>query len=86
MHTLMVIGGGVLLLGLFMLLGAVFGVGAGRMALWFIPAWLVCAAFNMTIGVLRAGYSVADELPIFLLVFALPAIAAAAVYWRFGQS
>ena len=50
----------------------------------FIALWLVAALVNMWIGVSRAGYSVADELPIFLLIFALPAAVAAYVWWKFG--
>jgi len=40
----------------------------------FIPLWLVGAAINMWIGVSRAGYSVADEAPVFLMVFGIPAV------------
>ena len=36
----------------------------------------------MWIGVTRAGYSVAEEAPIFLLVFAVPAAMALLVLWR----
>jgi hypothetical protein len=36
----------------------------------------------MYLGVRRAGYSVADELPILLLVLAIPAAAAIDVWWR----
>jgi hypothetical protein len=50
----------------------------------FIALWLVAALANMWIGVSSAGYSVLEELPIFLLIFALPAAAAAYVWWKFG--
>lgn len=50
----------------------------------FIPIWLAAAAFNMWVGVAKAGYSVVEELPIFLLIFALPAGAAAFVWWKFS--
>ena len=47
----------------------------------FIGLWLVCAFFNLWRGVNQAGYSVVDELPIFLVVFAVPAgVAAWSVY------
>jgi hypothetical protein len=36
----------------------------------------------MWVGVAKAGYSVAEELPIFLLIFALPAAVAVLVKWR----
>lgn len=49
----------------------------------FIVLWLIVAAVNMYIGVTRAGYSVREELPIFLLIFLLPAVVAALVQWKF---
>ena len=42
-------------------------------ARYFILLWFVAAALNMYVGVTRAGYSVAQEFPIFLVVFAVPA-------------
>ena len=50
----------------------------------FIALWLLAALVNMWIGVSRAGYSVAEELPIFLLIFAIPAAVAAYVWWKLG--
>ena len=50
----------------------------------FIALWLVAALVNMWIGVSRAGYSVAEELPIFLVIFALPGLVAAYVWWKSG--
>ena len=50
-------------------------------ALVFIGLWFAAAALNMYVGVTRAGYSFMDELPIFLLIFAVPA--AVAVFLRF---
>jgi hypothetical protein len=44
--------------------------------------WLALAGLNMGIGVAKAGYSVAEELPIFLLIFGLPAVAAWLIQWR----
>ncbi len=82
MHTITVIFGGLVLLALFAALGRIGGIGTSRAALWFIPVWLACAAINMWIGVNRAGYSYAAEFPIFLLVFALPAIVAVIIRRR----
>jgi hypothetical protein len=48
----------------------------------FIALWLAAALVNMWIGVSRAGYSVAEELPIFLLIFALPAAGAGFAWWK----
>jgi hypothetical protein len=85
MHTFYVIAGGLLLLGIFVLFArALSGVhrdARGRLLLAFIPVWLACAAFNMWVGVSRAGYSVGDELPIFVVVFAVPA-GLALLLWR----
>jgi hypothetical protein len=50
----------------------------------FIVLWLVAAVANMWVGVSRAGYSVAEELPIFLLIFAVPSAVAAYVWWKYG--
>jgi hypothetical protein len=36
---------------------------------------------NMYMGVKGASYSIADEAPIFLLVFAVPAAVALIVWW-----
>jgi len=84
MHTIMVIGGGLVLLAVFLLAGRAFGGGsaaaAAKAALWFVPAWLVAAAINLYIGT-RHGYSVAQELPIALVVFGVPA-AVAILFWR----
>jgi hypothetical protein len=85
-HTLKVIAGGLVLLGLFLLAGRLLGSGnpAGGMvsaARWFIPLWLIGAGINMWVGVSRAGYSVAEEAPIFVLVFAVPAAVALLVAW-----
>ncbi|MCI0562463.1 MAG: hypothetical protein MN733_28590 [Nitrososphaera sp.] len=50
----------------------------------FLPIWLVVALVNMWIGVAQAGYSVSEELPIFLLIFAVPGAAAVFVWWKFS--
>jgi hypothetical protein len=46
--------------------------------------WSGLKAVNMWIGVARAGYSVAEEFPIFLLIFAVPAAVAGLVSWKFS--
>jgi hypothetical protein len=38
--------------------------------------WLTVTGFNFWVGVSKAGYSFRDELPIFLMLFAVPAAAA----------
>ena len=48
-----------------------------------LSLWLMITATNMWIGVSKAGYSVAEELPILLVLFAVPAAAVVLVRWRF---
>ena len=45
--------------------------------------WLAVTGVNMWTGVSKAGYSVAEELPILALLFLMPAVAAILVRWRF---
>lgn len=49
----------------------------------FVVIWFLVAAVNMWVGVVRAGYGFADELPIFLLIFLLPVVTAILVKWKF---
>ena len=85
MHTLIVIAIGLVLLAGCALAARVVGAGVGKAALWFLPIWLMGAGMNMWIGVNRVGYSVAQEFPIFLVVFAVPALAALLLRWRAGR-
>jgi hypothetical protein len=48
----------------------------------FVAIWFVAAAANMWIGVSQAGYSFQEELPIFLLIFLLPAVVAVLARWK----
>lgn len=89
MHVVMVIAGGLVLLGLFVLFGWLWGANAAGMALAakaFVPAWLLVAAVNMWVGVAHAGYSAREEFPILLLVFAVPAVVAGFAVWRLSPS
>jgi hypothetical protein len=49
----------------------------------FVAVWLLVAAANMWMGVAQAGYSFQEELPIFLLIFLVPAALAVLVKWKF---
>jgi len=49
----------------------------------FLVVWLALTGFNLWVGVTRAGYSVAEELPILLLLFGVPAAAALLLRWKF---
>lgn len=50
----------------------------------FVVLWLAATSFNMWVGISQAGYSVREELPIMLLLFALPAAVALLVRWKFA--
>ena len=85
-HTLKVMAGGLALLGLCLLVGRWLGgpipaVGLAKAIKVFIPLWFVAAGINMWVGVAKAGYSLAEEAPIFLVVFAVPTAAALVVWW-----
>ena len=89
MHTLKVIAGGLALLGLCLLIGRWVGptpaVGLAKAARLFIPLWLIGAGVNLWIGVSRAGYSIAEEAPVFLVVFAVPVAMALLIAWRLSR-
>ncbi len=88
MHMAMVICGGIVLLGLFMLFGRLWGGTMPDLVLaakLFIPIWLIVSVTNLWVGVTKAGYSVRDEFPILLIVFAVPAIAAGIAIWRLAR-
>ena len=90
-HTIKVIAGGLVFLALCLLVARWIGGPSPAAALVtaakvFIPLWLVAAGINMWLGVSKAGYSVAEEAPIFLVVFAIPAAVALMVLWRLSRS
>ena len=85
MHMAMVIFAGLLLLTVFALFGRLWGHDAAGIALaarWFVPVWAGVALVNLWVGVTKAGYSLAQELPILLVVFAIPALIAGALAWQ----
>jgi hypothetical protein len=88
-HTVKVIAGGLVLLALLLLVGRWIGPSPGlgmvKAARYFLPLWFVAAGINLWIGVAKAGYSVAEEAPIFLVVFGIPAVVALAVSWKLSQ-
>ncbi len=84
MHTLKVIAGGIALLGLVLVIGRWVG-GPAAAAKLFIPLWFIAAGINLWIGVSKAGYTVAEEAPVFLMVFAVPAALALIVLWKLSR-
>ena len=85
MHTVIAISIGLMLLGLCAFLGHTLGGASGTSAatLVFLPLWFIGAGINLFVGVKKAGYSIAEEAPIFLVVFAIPAVVALFAWWKF---
>jgi hypothetical protein len=87
MRTLFIILAGLIIGTLFLFAGRLLGRGPETLALGakiFIPLWFIAAAVNLWIGVAKAGYSFMEELPIFLVIFAVPAAAAGFLWWKYG--
>jgi hypothetical protein len=86
MRTALFLTAGALLLAASLILGKLFSAnypGATLVAaIAFIAIWLIASGFNMWVGVAMAGYSVTEELPIFLLIFGVPAAAAVLLKWK----
>ena len=82
MHTVYVIVAGILLLVICVMMQRMSGVSKRKSALTFIPLWVVGSLVNMWVGVRYNGYTVAEELPIQLIVFAVPAALAALIAWK----
>jgi hypothetical protein len=82
LHTIKILLLGFAVLGAFLLAGRALGNGS-RAALYFLPVWFAGAAINLWFGVAKAGYSLRDEAPIFLLVFAIPSAIALLAWWKF---
>lgn len=74
----------------FLAVGAVVKkVGIQSAVTHFLVAWAGVAVFNMGVGVFEAGYGVAEELPVLLAVFGVPAAVAGIGWWgarRFAPS
>ncbi|CAH1663798.1 conserved membrane hypothetical protein [Hyphomicrobiales bacterium] len=85
MHTIKVIGIGFALLGILLVAAPRLSMAAGRPIPFavrlFLPLWFVGALINLWIGVNRAGYTVMEEEPIFLVVFGVPAVASLLILW-----
>jgi hypothetical protein len=86
MRTGLFLVAGFLLLAASLLLGRLFSANYPSATVVatvaYVALWFVIAGANMWIGVAKAGYSVAQELPIFALIFILPAAAAIIVKWK----
>jgi hypothetical protein len=73
----MMVSGGLALLAAFCFIGRrTSGPNLLRAARVFIPVWAIASVINLTVGVVSAGYTIAQELPILVVVFGVPATAA----------
>ena len=85
MRSVIIVATGLVIGALFLFAGRILGRGPETLALGaklFIPLWFIAAAVNLWAGVAKAGYSFMEELPIFLVIFAVPAAAAGLLWWR----
>jgi hypothetical protein len=73
MHTLMMVVGGFVALGVFILAAVLLGRTVADGARVFIFPWLVAALVNMGVGVYWANIPVSVEIPVLLVVFGVPA-------------
>jgi hypothetical protein len=80
MHTILIIGGGLVLLAGMSIAGRIIGQPPAALKL-FLLIWLIATAVNLWLGVTRAGYTVMEELPITAAVFGIPALVALALLW-----
>jgi hypothetical protein len=77
---------GLLLLAASALLGKLFSSNYPNSTyaatLILVVLWLAISGANMWVGVAKAGYSLSEEFPIFLLIFSVPTIVAIFLKWR----
>ena len=89
MHMLLVITAGLILALVFGLFGHLWGHGRADIALglkYFLPVWVLVALLNLWVGVTKAGYTLAQELPILALVIAVPLGIVGLVIWQLGKA
>jgi hypothetical protein len=88
MHTIKIVLGGLLLLVVCLLLGRWMGgstpAATAAAVRWFLVLWGVLTLANLWVGVSKAGYSLKDEIPVALVVFVIPAVAAV-IRWRLSS-
>lgn len=86
MRTALFLASGFLLLASFLILARLFAENFPSATTWataaFVGLWLLVTAANMWVGVAKAGYTVAEEFPILLLLFGVPAVVAMVIKWK----
>jgi uncharacterized membrane protein len=84
MHTVLVILGGLGLLTITYGMARWRGKSVRRAFSIYAVLWAVVTAINLWIGVAHAGYSVAEEFPIFVVVFGVPCAVAWLLAYRWA--
>lgn len=82
MRTAIFVGGGLLLLGACLLAGHWLDASAHASILIYVVVWFAAVAVNLTIGVVKAGYTVREELPIAVLSLCIPWGVAGMLFWK----
>ena len=87
MRTTLFLVAGFLLLATVFILARLFATNypsaAATTTTAFVALWLALTGFNLWTGVAKAGYSIGEELPVFLLLFGVPAALAIVLRWKF---
>jgi hypothetical protein len=84
MHTLMLVVGGLVALGIFLLAAVLLGRRIADGARVFVWPWLAASVVNMLIGMYWANIPFSVELPVLIVVFGVPAAVAWPVAKRFA--
>jgi hypothetical protein len=76
MHTIKIIIAGLLIWSVINILSHLWveKVATGSGLVLFLALWLIISVVHLWIGVFHAGYSLAEELPILVVVFSVPAV------------
>ena len=72
MRTLLFLAGGAIAGAIVSAVGKAAGLHARVGLALFALAWIAVAAWNLREGVVNAGYTVVEELPIFLVIALIP--------------
>ena len=84
MHTLTLVVGGLVALGIFVLAAVMLGRRIADGARVFIWPWLAASVVNMLLGIYWANMPFSVEIPVLVVVFGVPAAVAWLVAKRFA--
>jgi hypothetical protein len=84
-HTVKVISGGIVLAIFCFLIGHLLHSKVSNVATLFFTLWFVIVVINLVVGVVKAGYSLTEEIPIALVCMGIPSILAGVLWWRLNR-